>query len=356
MKEQKITDSLLRKYGFKIEIAPSDRRRIEKSKRRAYLNIVSQAGGGIRGMSTAVRAYLFLKNLGFSITPLGGLRFAQGAAVFSAVLVLGLSFLTYRNQLGTGFISAKKEYKNVLQIASVHGAVDNAGSGVKVNSGDDIEGGSEIRTGKNSSAVINLERGAMIVAGPETVFSLMGNTEKKTVFSLKRGFLFSRVKSPYGAEYTVASGRDTVTVKGTSFAVSSQKNGISVEVLRGTVVLKKSDPLKSYEIQAGRAFRNEKVDKMNPERIFVLKKLDDTDIKDAKGASFATESLNEKSRGLTLEELGDKYGRIDIVTLYNGKKYRGVILSRGGKYKVLTPRGIRWVGAQNIKNTKTIRK
>jgi hypothetical protein len=40
--------------------------------------------------------------------------------------------------------------------------------------------------------------------------------------------------------------------------------------------------------------------------------------------------------------------------LYNGKKYTGVIVSRGGIYKILTPSGTVSVPAGNVKGSRVI--
>jgi hypothetical protein len=61
------------------------------------------------------------------------------------------------------------------------------------------------------------------------------------------------------------------------------------------------------------------------------------------------------SGNLTLQELKDKYGRIDEVTLYNGKKIRGVILGRGEIFRIITERGMTAVSAREIRGTEILK-
>jgi hypothetical protein len=61
----------------------------------------------------------------------------------------------------------------------------------------------------------------------------------------------------------------------------------------------------------------------------------------------------EPEKKLTLNDIRVKYGRIDIVKLYSGKIYRGAILSRGNKIKMLTPQGDIEIDTKKIKQTES---
>lgn len=56
----------------------------------------------------------------------------------------------------------------------------------------------------------------------------------------------------------------------------------------------------------------------------------------------------------TLEEIKAKYGRVDEIILYNGKKIKGVILKRGASFTVLTIQGYTKIKATDIKTTSVI--
>ncbi len=53
-------------------------------------------------------------------------------------------------------------------------------------------------------------------------------------------------------------------------------------------------------------------------------------------------------------QLRRKYGRVDIVTDYHGIHYTGVILSRGGRYRIHTPGGIITITGGTVKHTRTL--
>ena len=57
----------------------------------------------------------------------------------------------------------------------------------------------------------------------------------------------------------------------------------------------------------------------------------------------------------SLTEVKQKYGRVDEVALYNGQKYKGVILKRGATYTILTTKGKVYVPKKNVKSTRVIR-
>lgn len=56
----------------------------------------------------------------------------------------------------------------------------------------------------------------------------------------------------------------------------------------------------------------------------------------------------------TLEEIKARYGRVDQILLYSGKKINGVILKRGTTFTVLTVNGYVKVKAADVKSTKVI--
>lgn len=53
----------------------------------------------------------------------------------------------------------------------------------------------------------------------------------------------------------------------------------------------------------------------------------------------------------TLQGLKEKYGRIDVITLFTGRVIQGIIKSRGEAYTILTPGGIMKVKVGNIMKT-----
>jgi len=54
---------------------------------------------------------------------------------------------------------------------------------------------------------------------------------------------------------------------------------------------------------------------------------------------------------VTLPCLKEKYGRIDVVTLFTGRVIKGVIISRGNSFSIITPDGVISVDASKIMKT-----
>jgi hypothetical protein len=59
----------------------------------------------------------------------------------------------------------------------------------------------------------------------------------------------------------------------------------------------------------------------------------------------------EKLSGMSYEDMKAKYQRVDIITMYNGRVIKGVIMSRGATLKILTPSGIVTVQAKDVQRT-----
>ncbi len=63
----------------------------------------------------------------------------------------------------------------------------------------------------------------------------------------------------------------------------------------------------------------------------------------------------ELKKPKSLAGIKTRYGRVDEITLYSGRVYKGVIISRGKMYKILTTGGTIRVPASKVKRTRVIR-
>ncbi len=63
-------------------------------------------------------------------------------------------------------------------------------------------------------------------------------------------------------------------------------------------------------------------------------------------------SSGKEMEPVTLEGMKKKYGKIDVITLFNGRVINGIIKSRGDVYSILTTDGIINVQVGKIMNTK----
>ena len=62
-----------------------------------------------------------------------------------------------------------------------------------------------------------------------------------------------------------------------------------------------------------------------------------------------------KKKVLTLDAIKEKYGRVDEITLYSGRKIKGVILKYDKTYKILTTKGILRISAEDVESKRNIR-
>ncbi len=62
-------------------------------------------------------------------------------------------------------------------------------------------------------------------------------------------------------------------------------------------------------------------------------------------------AVEKMPTSMTYNEIRKRYQRVDVVTLYSGKKIIGVIYSRGTVYTIITPRGIIKIPLKQIKQT-----
>jgi len=356
VKEKKIIESVLVRYGLVHRITSREKGRIYLSGRKGLVKILSGKGRDRFRIKAVLKFYYMLKHLGFSLTPVSALRFAQGMGALAFVFIMVFSFALYRNYGHDSTVAertAGEQVRLVSQSGTLSRAADKSGS---LFHDKYIREKEKFLTGSGSCAVMSIPKGAVLIAGPETLFSLDKYSVNETSIYIERGFLFSRVRNPYGAVYSVKTSSVIATVKGTSFAVTAGKGASLVEVLKGTVTAADKETGTVHEVQAGFCFSNGKVLPLSEKRLQVLRKLDSTDSGDPSSASGVVKYFGSASGGSGFKEALEKYGRVDEITLYSGRRYRGVILSRGENYRVMTARGIVHIPAREIKNTVTRKK
>ncbi len=64
-----------------------------------------------------------------------------------------------------------------------------------------------------------------------------------------------------------------------------------------------------------------------------------------------TVSIISEAEPSTLQGMKEKYGKIDVITLFNGRVINGIIKSRGDTFTILTTDGIMHVKAGHVMKT-----
>ena len=235
-----------------------------------------------------------------------------------------------------------------------------------------IHDGDVIRTGPDSHVSIQIgDRGIVQILQESTVEAVSIFNSADCELKLSGGTVVSRLdRLGRSGSYTVKTPTVVASVRGTIFSVTYGGVISTVGVSRGKVKVtditggKEADVLqgKAADVNGDIVIRD-----LNVVESLVLKKGDVVNyINDSgtmspgtleeKGNSFRPliekidREIEENSR-MSLDEIKTRYGRIDIVTLYSGKVYSGIILSRGEIFRIRTPHGIVEVAAKSVRNT-----
>jgi hypothetical protein len=237
--------------------------------------------------------------------------------------------------------------------------------------GQVIKKGDIIKTGPRSCMSIQIgERGIVQIAGNSTLEALSLFEAGACELYLSRGTVLSRIDRLGREHYRVKTPTAVASVRGTVFSVSYGDEESTVGVSRGIVDVvdtasgKKEEVGrgKAAEVRAGIVVRDlYEAESLELEKADAVEYVQDVgtatpEALEEKGKTFITaiEKIDRKIEEVaprTLEGMRAKYGRIDVVTLYTGKVYRGVILSRGASLTILTPDGTVEVPKEKVKST-----
>jgi hypothetical protein len=293
----------------------------------------------------------------------------------SAILLLTLTAAT--------LLSCSDFKFNKVFVAFYNGSVTIQKKGilpVQVQIKDQINDDNIIRTGEKSCLVVQSTDGIIIRFEQNTeaqIQSLKNKTKK--IINLNNGKILSSIsKLKKGEEFSIKTPTTVASVRGTEFLMAFNGKDSTVAVGNGKVSVKRlteSGDEKSVDkgFTATAAGSNSTVRLRNINRIETLeltkfKKTPMVDIIEKKTPEELTEIFKEtlkcdeqineeikENMGLTFEEMRAKYGRIDVLHLYNGTEVEGVIVARGTVYKMVTKTGIVMVDSKDIKGTETRR-
>lgn len=238
-----------------------------------------------------------------------------------------------------------------------------------------------IRTGKNSYMVVQM--------GSRLVFRVQSESEVEMnsivrygqdEINLKKGLVLSKItKLKKGEKYQVKSPTVVASVRGTVFSTGYYGNDVTnVAVTEGKVVVKHLTSEDEKPAKEGNAAyvsdgkveirEIDRVEKLTLQKIDDIQAIEDIESVSDEGLSDFGKEVREndiridkeilkfiKAKDkLTLSEIRAKYGRIDLVKLYSGKSYKGAIISRGRKIKMVTPDGTIYIRAKKIKQTESL--
>lgn len=276
---------------------------------------------------------------------------------------------------------APKNEKAVVIFVSGSAELSRAGSSVSLKVKDELQTGDIIKTGPDSYAMIQIGGEIMARIQSDTSVELKKVLEQDgTELSLGNGQVVSRVKKlQKGSEYNIRTLTAVASVRGTSYSVSYYRDRSVLAVKEGKVELVTeaggvTKDKRERMIETGSTIVIDQrlaVRPINEFESLEIEKLSavpygsGSDMKnDAALAVIGKKAEDEElriqkeiiARGgpipKTLEEMRKRFGRINEITLYNNKKYTGVILAYGVTVKMMTLDGIIVITSSQIKATK----
>lgn len=358
---------ILKKYDLALPVSPFEQRRIYRSKRKILAAII---GKGVKNhfmISAAVRFYYMMRNFGMQATLASGARAAVFASVIAVMIAAGSSMIAVQNYIyRQGIIAVNEKQGSGIITAAKDLTVTRGTSAVPLKALERIKAGDLITTG-SASALFQFETGTVIkVLKQSRVYVVSLGSDCR--FDLIEGGIISRIpKLVHGTGYRISTADTVVTVTGTEFGVTYRDGRTTVFVVSGKVHVKHIPTGAEYDVK-----ENESSEVNSGRKILPMAGDEAAAMKGFAGLEWQKsadtmsraeiEALEEKvsasdglSDGMTLEQMKEKYGKLDVVTLYNGRRLTGVIVSRGSIYKILTVRGIVPINSKDVKGTKIIK-
>ncbi|MBN1495362.1 MAG: FecR domain-containing protein [Spirochaetes bacterium] len=314
-------------------------------KSRPPADVIARAFDEARAMTAARKIPAFRR----ALVPL-----AAAAAV--AIALSGLLYLVFAPHAGAAYITFF-----VGDVTLTHDGTP-AAPAIKRALGDT----DSIRTGANSFVLVQVDDTIVFRVAENTAVTMKSLLDKKRLeLFMARGTVLSRVaKLSRNAEYRVATPTLVAAVKGTEFSVQYTGGKTAIlAVRRGAVGATAAGKGKESLVGAGTTAvftgseKRRKISDAESRALADLSKIpiipgiesrSEGEIRDLIGPLVAQ---TEKS-GSTLEELAARYGHIHTVSLYNGKVIEGVILHRGKRYRILTPKGEISIPERQIRATR----
>lgn len=236
--------------------------------------------------------------------------------------------------------------------------------------------GDIVSVGDKSTLILQGGDGLLIRFEPNTDAVILSvNNIKDREISLNKGKVLSSVeKLQKSNRYSVKTPTVVASVRGTQFMTQYDGKNSVVAVGKGVVSVKRMEDVGNEKsVEKGNSAIAESgrepltIRSMNIVEELELSKLDKTpvvenldlktndEIKEIfretdKNDELVNQKIKEES-GLSPSEMKAKYGRVDVITLYNGKVIQGIILSRGVSYRILTTAGVTTINAKDIRNT-----
>lgn len=364
---------LLKKYDLMLPVLPGEQRRIYRAKRRTFAAIIGSEKKSSFITDIIVRFYYIMRNAGMPVSLTTAGRMAAFASITAVLIVSAGSVMVLQNIIYRQGVIAVKDIHKTGTIAAADRLTIRRGeseiSSPKVL--DQIAVSDEISTGEKST-LLQFDNGALVKIQKNSSV-LVVSLGSHYVFNIKTGGIITRIPAiAEGSSYSIHTPDSIITVKGTEFGVIYDKERTDVFVKQGIVAVNHVPSGSVYDVNGGNSSivnSEKKVSALTEAESSILKGFSELRYVESIGTKSETElrEIKEKLddsdklkadedpvKKMTLAEMKEKYGKLDEIVLFNGKKYTGVIISRGESYKILTSAGVITFKRNELKETRII--
>lgn len=377
MNERDTVIKVLNKYDFHQPVSPADQKKIRKSKVRVLKRILRAEKKDSAIVSVIVNIYYWIQSMGI---PVSLARSARVLNIASATIIITFCVSTFL---------VVQEYIYDLpgargNILFVRGDALISSPGKKARKAiinEEILKNDEITVGAKSQLTLQIGNDVIIKLLPETSVRVRTLFESGNMqLDLNKGLVLSKISPEFAYKsYVIKTKNCIATVKGTVFSTTYSPGKTIVVAKDGIVDIQHinnvtGESLDTRTIDMGKTAvlsdkilvrKSHKAEMLITEKVSIVPFIKDAEDKtrielEKTGMEIEVkEKLIDKeidkikpAKSLsTLKGIKNKYGRIDIIQLYSGKVYRGVILSRGPIFRILTTRGVVGVEAIKVKST-----
>jgi hypothetical protein len=368
VRESFIVRKILKRYELLFPLSRREKARVGKAKKRTLVRIVGEGGMERFKLLWSISCYNFLRNLGMRVTPAGGARAAFASAVVMIMIIAGGSVLLVIKGPDMRVRISEGSYAKNATVRDITGSVIAKKDGKErtIANGTTVAADESIVTGSGSFCTLTADSGA--------VFTLLHDSDatpkihdKDISIDLRKGCVMSKVPSPYGGIYEVRTPDSLVRVKGTVFAVTYDGTSTTVMVLSGVVEVThtlpntpnapgtKVDCKEGFSVTVGADMKARAISNREKAMLegFSAMTIGVQKLETIKAGTL--NSLYDKLKSAepalrTFDDLKLKYGQIDEIEMFNGRRIAGAIIARGPVLKIMTVHGVITVPAKDIRN------
>jgi len=241
--------------------------------------------------------------------------------------------------------------------------------------GDELKEGDRVITGGSSFLVFQIADTATARVQPDSDVTLANIADPSNInLNLTNGGVLNRVsRLGKNSSYKITTPTVVASVRGTVFSTYYTEGTNTVAVKNGNVDVSVKERAESASLKEGTTavYRDALTERPIEEAESILLENMTSlpaafNLLDRAESDRVNQEIIDKDKEVnsriqsravpkTLNEIKEKYERIDVITLYSGKVVRGVILERGAYYKVLTTSGQVNIPAKQVRNTKVVR-